>query len=103
MAWWAYYKWDRRLCKKDYLAVIQGYQRLLYEQWWDGLPEEEKAIYRAKEEDRRRAEERAKASLDRGFAVLGNIFSHMYERSGREDSYGAQDAIRTMRNMVREL
>lgn len=103
MAWYALYKWFRSFRKTPYVDMIQAYRKQLYDEWYNSLTDEQRDHY---DEMLRRQREQDKASLDRSFVAMGNIFSHMYNRSHlptMQDNYGMENAIRGLRSLVRSL
>lgn len=111
MAWWAMYKRINHLCRADYNEMIQAYKKYLYDQWWEGLSQEERDRYtkqwEQEEEERRKKKEADKRRLDRSLAVIGSMYSYMYNRAYphnyMSDGYGAHDAIQGLRRVIRDL
>lgn len=104
MAWYALYKWFRPFRTIPYVNMISEYRRYLFEEWYNGLSDEDREIYDRIE---REEEEKRKKSLARSFAMIGNVFNHIYNQSYPHaymaDNYGVMNAIRGMTKLVKDL
>lgn len=75
MVWYALYKWFIPWRKTPYMNYISWYKQILYDEWFESLPEEEKKD----ELDRiQRIKEREKHRMEMAFKTINKVFSMAY-------------------------
>lgn len=58
MAWYALYKWFSTFRKTPYVNMIQAYRKLLYDEWWNSLSEEQQKMWEKKWKEEKEQEKR---------------------------------------------